>query len=263
MSSEERGAGLVGAFTGYVIILVISIWLLKSANKKEKDNREKIKTSFFDKKNSLKKSTNQLSLEEQKQSIEILKDKGVLNETEYLEKINLIDEQIITERAQKSTEYQNLLKVYESDLLTKEQFHEKIAKLIAEYKDYFSIFGENNYPEFTWELYRAMKINLRRDTSEYMNTDLYGKWKFKNGQVFFYRDEKTSKKKIKITWNSGLNRYGEWELKDNQLNLKLQKSFGYDKEILHIEELGSDILIYYINEEKYTCLKDVSENKNV
>ena len=84
MSSEERGAGLLGVFTGYAIILAISIWLLYSANKKPKETNSEIGSSFFDNnKNNYTKqqSTKKLSTKEQKQSLQILKDKGVLNET--------------------------------------------------------------------------------------------------------------------------------------------------------------------------------------
>ncbi|NCP85534.1 MAG: hypothetical protein GW809_08985 [Bacteroidetes bacterium] len=264
MSSEERGAGLLGVFTGYAIILAISIWLLYSANKKPKETNSEIGSSFFDNnKNNYTKqqSTKKLSTKEQKQSLQILKDKGVLNETEYQEKINIIDEQIIIDKIHKSTEYQNLKNVYESELLTKEQFDEKVNKLITDYKEYYSIFGENNYPEFTWELFQNMKINKKINPYDYKNSDIIGKWKFKNGQLFLYNENGFNK--LKVTWTDNVNRYGEWDLSNNLLNVRLNKSLGFDKEFFHIDELGSHIFVYFVNDKKYTCIKDLSENKNV
>lgn len=202
-----------------------------------------------------------ISINEQKQSLQILKDKGVLNETEYQEKIDIIDEQIIIEKIHKSSEYQNLKNVYESELLTKEQFDEKTNKLIADYKEYYSIFGENNYPEFTWELFQNMKINKKINPYDYKNSDFLGKWKFKNGQLFLYNENGLNK--LKVTWTNGINRYGDWDLSNQQINLRLSKSFGHDKAIIQIDELGTHIFVYYIDNKKYTCIKDSSENKNV
>lgn len=80
------------------------------------------------------------STNQQKQSLQILKDKGVLTKFEYQEKIDINNEQIIIEKVHKLSEYQNLKNVYESELLTKEQFEEKTNKLVNEYKDCYSIF---------------------------------------------------------------------------------------------------------------------------
>ncbi len=231
------------------------------------------KNSSLEKPNLLRPSTNRshqnqnkqrnFSTNEQKQSLQILKDKGVLTESEYQEKLKIIDEQIIIEKIHKSTEYQNLKKVYESDLLTKEQFDEKTNKLIAEYKDYYSIFGENNYPEFTWELYKSMKINNKLNVSDYSKSDLYGKWKFKNGQIFLFHEKETNKDKLKITWTNGLNRYGEWELNESELNVKFSANFKSDKAIFKISELGSHVFDYLIDDKRFVSIKDTSENKNV
>ncbi|WP_100612436.1 hypothetical protein [Confluentibacter lentus] len=208
-----------------------------------------------------KTEKSKISINEQKQSIQILKDKGVLTETEYQEKINIIEEQIIIDKIHKSTEYQNLKNIYESELLTKEQFDEKVNKLIANYKEYYPIFGENNYPEFTWELFQNMKINKKINPYNYQNSDLLGKWKFKNGQLFLYNENGLNK--LKVTWLNNVNRYGEWDLSNNLLNVKLNKSLGFDKEFFHIDELGSHIFVYFVNDKKYTCIKDLSEYKNV
>jgi hypothetical protein len=202
------------------------------------------------------------STNEQRQSLEILKDKGVLNETEYQEKIDIINEQIITEEIHKSSEYLNLKNIYENDLLSKQQFEDKTKKLIDDYKEYYSIFGENNYPEFTWELYKSMKVNNKLNVSDYSKSDLYGKWKLKNGQIFLYQEE--NKDRLKITsWINELNRYGEWELNNSELNVKLYGKFKSDKAVFKISELGSHIFVYFIDDKKFTSIKDTSENKNV
>ena len=266
MYNEESGAGLFGAFTGYVVFLIISIWLIYSATRKQNTSNNKIGSSVFNKSIAKEKNESEktrLTSKEQKHSIQILKDKGVLTESEYQEKIDIINEQTIIDKIHKSTEYRNLKKVYESDLLTKKQFDEKTNKLIAEYKEYYSIFGENNYPEFTWELYKSMKVNIKLNISDYSKSDLYGKWKFKNGQLFLYHENETNKNRLKVTWTNGMNRYGEWEFDESKLNVKLYGTFKSDKVIFRIEELGSHIFVYFIDDKKHTTIKDTSENKNV
>lgn len=130
MASEERGAGLFGAFTGYIIILGISIWLLYSANKKDNENKIKIRTTFFvQNKKTVEDNTKQLSIEEQKQSILILKDKGLLSESEFQEKISIVNEKIILEELYQSSEYLNLKKLYESEILSENEFKQKIQTI--------------------------------------------------------------------------------------------------------------------------------------
>ena len=108
-----------------------------------------------------------------------------------------------------------------------------------------------------------MKINNKFNVSDYSKSNLYGKWKFKNGQIFLYHQKESKKDRLKITWTNGLNRYGEWELNDTELNVKLYKKFNSEKVVLRIHELGSHIFVYYIDNKKFTSIKDISENKNV
>lgn len=234
-------------------ILAVIIFLLNKTSISEKSNLSN-KTI-----NSDEQYQKNHSIKEQKDSLLILKEKGILTESEYQEKINIIDEQIIITRVQSLSEYQNLKKVYQSELLTKEQFDEKTNKLISDYKQFYSIFGENNYSEFTWELFNTMKLDERINPYDYEISDLLGKWNFKNGQIFLYEDQTVSKKKINVVWNNGLNKYGEWELENQQLIIKQDKYTSSKRLIFRIDSLGSHILVCYIDESKYTCIK---ESKN-
>ena len=258
MLNEERGAGLLGVFTGYAIILIISIWLIYSSVKKPNETKDLTRNLFS---TTSQQKNNNLSIIDQKQSLEILRDKGVLNESEYEEKLNILEEQLILKKVQSLSEYLNLKKLCDSDLLSKEQFENKIKSLFAEYKEYYSIFGDDKYPEFTWDLYKFRKINKKIKPYEYEESDLIGKWNLINGKLFFYNESGLNK--LKITWTNGVNRYGKWELKRLKLNISLFKTFGSNNIDFKIEELGSHVFVYTVNGKEHTAIKDLSENKNV
>src|SRR5690606_7662027 len=130
-----------GAFTGYALLLILSFWLIKSATNTKNKAGKKIRGTPFNEREKVENNSlenKRSTINEQKRSVQILKNKGVLTESEYQEKIEKINEQIIVERVHNSSEYQNLKIVYESDLLSKEQFDEKTNKLLADYKEYYS-----------------------------------------------------------------------------------------------------------------------------
>ncbi|APY09530.1 hypothetical protein BWZ20_15000 [Winogradskyella sp. J14-2] len=261
MASEERGAGLGGALSGYVIILGISIWLIYSANKVKSNSENSLNLNFKEQKTNHYKQNKPIksSINEQKENLKILKNEGVLSDTEYEEKIDIINNQIILEKVNKLIEYKSLKKVLDSDLLSKEQFEEKTDKLIADYKEYYSIFGENSYPEFTWDLYKTMKINQKYDTADYTKNHLYGNWEFKDGQINFYQEKENNADKLKIRWNNGTYINCEWELNDSIIHLKRTGKVKSKVEKLRIDELGTNILVFYANENKYSSIKYETE----
>lgn len=217
--------------------------------------------SSFNSKLSFQKTTQNIvskSIDEQKESLLFLKEKGVLTENEYQEKISIIKNKSILEKVYSSTEYKNLKKVYDSELLTKEHFDSKVDALIEKYRKYISLFGENNYSEFNWKLYDYMELNSKRKTENYENKDLLGNWNFKGGQINFYTDVDSSEKKVEITWDNGNNRFGEWNLNEKQINLKLYKSktLEINKATLNIQEIGTNIISYTMGSTQYIAYKN-------
>lgn len=229
-----------------------------SSNKNQKDKSIKIEKTYYKKSQKIKNHDNsaKLSISEQIHSLQILKEKGVLSESEYQEKIDIINKQVITSKVKLLPEYLNLKKIYENELLTEKQFIEKTTKLIADYKEYYSLFGDNDYPEFYWELYKSNKLNIRFNILNYKKSDLYGKWNFKNGQIKLYKDDLLNKNILKTSWANGFDKNGEWELNQNEINIKMTGEIKSEKAILKIKELGSHIFIFYINDRKYTSIKD-------
>jgi len=135
MSIEESGSGLYGAFTGYAILMIISILLLYSANK-EQDNTRKLSTN--EQKQTLQKNIN-LTFEEQKESLKKLRKSELLTEDEYKTKIEEINENSLNNKVKSSEEYQELLKLKNEGLFNTVQFNEKIeiitSKLKEKYKE--------------------------------------------------------------------------------------------------------------------------------
>jgi hypothetical protein len=136
LSREESGAGLTGVLTGYSILMIISIWLIYSANKKngKQDNRN-LKNESNQKVYKDEQSIAKSSFEEQKESLDILKDKGLLNEPEYLKKLHLVEEKISLEELHESSEYSSLKVLFDGGLLTKAEFDEKTKLLRLKLKE--------------------------------------------------------------------------------------------------------------------------------
>lgn len=245
-----------GVFLPALILLTLILYVYN------KSNFPKIMLSSSDSK--IKSQDNYrnivVSIKEQKKSIEDLREKGIFSDSEYQEKLTLLDAKIAISNFQHTHEYRNLKKLYESEVLTKEQFDIKTDNLLADYKNYFSLYGANDI-EFTWEFYQNTKANKRINPNDYKDTDFLGMWKFKHGQLFFHQNYGINK--VKITWKNNMYRDGEWSFSDQLLNLKLYKSFGVDFEILRIDELGTHLFVYHLNNIKYICYKDTFENNNV
>lgn len=101
-----------------------------------------------------------------------------------------------------------------------------------------------------------MKLSKRVNPYDYEVSDLFGKWKFKDGRIILYQDQNSMEMNIKINLTNGQNEYGKWELEKQQLNIELIQKSKTKQLVFSIDELGSHILIYYINGNKYSCFKE-------
>lgn len=127
MYNEESGAGLFGAFSGYIILMAIAIWLIYSGSKDEitKVKNVNLENDTNSVKNYDKNRTDIANLKD-------LKEKGILTEEEFKSKVEKIEAEKTEQNLKNSTEYKQLKSLFESGVLTKEEFESKIIKLKPE-----------------------------------------------------------------------------------------------------------------------------------
>lgn len=246
MYNEETGAGFFGAFTGYIIILIISIWLIYSANKEQIGPINLTGSLRYNQAND--NSKKKLSAVEQKQSIEILKEKDLLSETEYEEKMKIIDGKIILEKLYTSTDYLNLKNLYENEILTQDEFNLKVETIK---KRITHDLNPNRNLENDEDVISNNEINIKNGDKP---SDFYGKWISENAEIHFY--EEYGIQRIKMNWNNGIKRNGHWYLTDSNLIASLYKTFGVEEVIFEIEKFTPNSFIYLIDGKRYTAIKN-------
>lgn len=160
MSGQESGAGLFGAFAGYLILLAISIWLLYSANKKEKlskfvQQKTEITNNNFDKIEALRN----------------LKEQDILNENEFNDKISKLENAEIQLNIEKTTEFKQLKGLLNSSVLTKEEFESKYQILLKKYKE-LSEFGYTITSNTYKNNKTTIKNNSKKQTKMITNADI-------------------------------------------------------------------------------------------
>lgn len=114
---NEHGAGLGGAITGFLLLFIVSILLIYFGTKNENSETENIIKSKED--NSISNLTD-------------LKDKGILTDEEYKEKVGKIESEKTEQDLKNSTEYKQLKSLMDSNILTKDEFENKIEVLKSE-----------------------------------------------------------------------------------------------------------------------------------
>lgn len=177
----------------------------------------------------------EISTDEQIQSIQILKDKGLLTDSEYQEKINIIEEKKSLEELYASTEYSNLKKLYESGILTQDEFNLKVETI------------KNNRKEELNTLNNTIKY-------EYENSDFYGLWFSENAKLHFY--EEYGIQKIEMNWNNGRKMKGHWDLTNSILTASMYKTFGTVTVFFNIKQLSTNYFIYSMDGTEYTARKN-------
>ena len=117
MFSEESGAGLFGAISGYVLIMAIAVWLIYSALKDDKINITNADTKV------------NYKSDETFHNLSDLKQKGILTDEEYSQKVSKINADKNEQELKNSVEYKQLKSLLDSGVLTKEEFESKIKLL--------------------------------------------------------------------------------------------------------------------------------------
>jgi uncharacterized protein YqgQ len=112
MAQEESGPYLYGAITAFVIITSISIFLIYSGTRPD-----------------LKKNSTTFEVKSIEDNLEDLKNKGIITVDEYSEKITKINLEKDKNAIQSSIEYRQLKNLFDSEILSKEEFENKVALL--------------------------------------------------------------------------------------------------------------------------------------
>jgi len=127
MAQEHHGAGLLGVFTGSLLICGIGVGLVYSTQyKRIKEDKKKNKIYYEERK--LKED-----LQDKIQKLKNLRDKDILSESEYLAKINDIKKTEIELQVQKTEEYKELQYLYQSGVLIEKELESKLNKLRKQY----------------------------------------------------------------------------------------------------------------------------------
>jgi hypothetical protein len=124
MYNEESGAGLFGAFSGYIIFMAIAIWLIYSGSKDEvtKVKNVNLENDTNSAKNYDKNRTDIANLKD-------LKEKDLLTDEEYNKKVSKIEQEKKEENLKNSQEYKQLKSLLDSGILTKDEFDDKLIVL--------------------------------------------------------------------------------------------------------------------------------------
>ena len=111
---QEHGAGLGGAITGFLIMFTVGVLLI-----------------YFGAKNNSREKTYipKTKLDSTIENLKDLKEKGILSEEEYKQKIQKIESEKAEQDLKSSTEYKQLKSLLDSGVLTKDEFEDKINLL--------------------------------------------------------------------------------------------------------------------------------------
>lgn len=127
MFNEERGASLYGAITGYIILMIFSVWLVFSGSRESKSSNLKVNKN---EKDSLVEQSKDKLLTHSKENLKKLRDSNLLTQEEYDSKLSQITNKDFEEKIKKNNEYGLLKNLYDSGVLNKNEFEEKTKILI-------------------------------------------------------------------------------------------------------------------------------------
>ena len=182
MYNEESGAGLFGAFSGYIIFMAIAIWLIYSGSK---DEVTKVKNVNLE--NAANSAKNYDKNRTDIDNLKDLKEKGILTEEEYNQKANKIEAEKAEQKLKSSTEYKQLKSLLDSGILSQEEFGKKVVLLYnteVTLKDKL----ENKpliqkIPKIIQVSFTTDKGKIEIELSNPHNTPEPGKKAFKNGKI--------------------------------------------------------------------------------
>jgi hypothetical protein len=224
MSSEESGSGFFGAFTGYIVIIGLSIWLLYSANKKKQSPKD------------FKVLSNDNYSKDNISSLRELREKDILTAKEYEEKLEKIQMVEFEETLKKSDEYSKLKSLHENGILSKSEFEEKIILLKNMLTSISEGETENELDEYDFRIVEE----LSDDYYLIMNNDLDYGYADKNKNIvidIIYEYAESFKDGIALVRKNG--KFGFIDRKNNiVIQLDYEKATRGDDNIVKVENNG-------------------------
>ncbi|MGY5849182.1 WG repeat-containing protein [Salegentibacter sp. F14] len=121
---QYKGEEIYGALTTFILLILVGVALIYSTQHK-KIQEEKRKEKAYLRERAI---INEIS--EKEENLINLRDKGILSEGEFKSKISKIHQDKAYTELEKTKEYQQLKQLYNSGVLTKEEYDSKVKILI-------------------------------------------------------------------------------------------------------------------------------------
>jgi len=125
---QYRGEEIYGALTVFILLIIIGGGLIYSTQH-TKIQEEKRKEKAYFKERAI---INEISKKEE--NLINLRDKGILSEEEFSSKSSQLHADRVKTEVEKTEEYRQLNYLYESNILSKQEFDSKVELLIDKYK---------------------------------------------------------------------------------------------------------------------------------
>lgn len=126
MAPEHHGAGLLGVFSGSLIVFGTGVGLVYSTQYK-RIQKEKKREVQYEKERQVKNN-----YFEKKEKLESLKKKGLITELEFQQKFKIIIDPKIDHEIKKSREFEELQFLLDSGVFTQDEFDKKVIVLKKE-----------------------------------------------------------------------------------------------------------------------------------
>ena len=178
-----------------------------------------------------------------------LKQQGLLEDNEYEEKLNKLNEIKLSNEIYDSDEYKQLKKLQNEGLLSEESFLKKVNKL----KELFDFFGKVSFSNFNMKVLENAKKGIDIDINCILIENLEGKWAFDGGGFTLFKNNKF------IIYHKGeIEKYGKWDYIPYNTILYLKvNGFMEDKKYkLKILKLNSSYMKYKSLNKVYYAYKE-------
>lgn len=190
MFSEESGAGLYGAVTGYVIIMAICIWLVYSGSK----NKEVMVQETV-----IKQESD--NTHKQIENLKHLRDQNILTKEEFDFKVKTINIAKEERLLKQTVEYKKLQELFDNGILSQAEFKDKVeilkSKIAKEtiLSEPIKNIGESDIIGHWENEYSYIIFRENTFTFSYKNTkskEISGQWKLDRtiNRIAIIRDSK-------------------------------------------------------------------------
>jgi len=151
ISAESQGVELLSSWVGYIVIIILCFALAHSTQYKKLKEEKKKETL------SKEEFTKYQEEDEKYENLRKLRDKGILNEQEYHEKVQILYNSNANDAFEKSEDYIQLQSLYQAGILSQIEFQQKID-LLKKKHSYKSTDLQINVSKLSFKGLQANKI---------------------------------------------------------------------------------------------------------